>query len=288
MSIRIYRDEVPEDITTENYIFTKTKSYDKWLEIKDQFDLTKLEFKLENYDREALTKDTLSALEEMGFRGWRAKFASSPVYGGLSFVYNKEHQDGMDPESSTLGTPKNNGAEFFYAQTETHTKLKDSYFDTYGFVDKTKLYNYGYIKTFLEEKSVRSLTRSRLAVLKNHKPNRFQSEMNWHRDEIICVNLRINIPITTAPEFAFQMENELPYHLDVGNAYTWDTNIPHRAVLLEKSSMDRVHYVLGYSPWFDYDEENRCWVQNEFWGKHPFQMVLDGEVFKDLTLIRKQ
>jgi hypothetical protein len=210
------------------------------------------------------------------------------VYGGLSFVYNKYHQDGMDPESSTLGTPKNNSNEFFYSSTETHEKLKDSYFDTYGFVDKTQLYNYGYIKDFLDSKSVRTLTRSRLAVLKNHTPNKFQSELNWHRDEMICINLRINIPITTTPEFAFQMEKDSPYHLDLGNAYTWDTNIPHRALLLEKSNKDRVHFVLGYSPWFDYDEENRCWVQNEFWGKHPFQMIKDGEIFKDLMLLDEE
>jgi len=285
MVVKIYRDEVPDDITTENYIFNKTKSYDKWLEIKDQVPLRKIEFKLENYNKEALTRDTLAALDEYKFRGWKTKFANSPVYGGLSFVYNKYHQDDMDPEGSTLGTPKNTGSEFFYAQTGTHAKLKDSYFDTYGFVDKTRLYNYGYIKEFLDTKSIRSLTRSRLAVLKNHTPNKFQSDLNWHRDEIICVNLRINIPIVTAPEFAFQMEKEQPYHLNIDHAYTWDTNVPHRAVLLNKSSIDRVHYVLGYSPWFDYDEDNRCWIQNDYWGKHPFQMVLDGEIFKDLTVV---
>lgn len=285
MVIKIYRDEVPDNVLTENYIFTKTKSYDKWLEIKDSMPYRKFIFKLQNYNHELLAKDTLAALDQYKFRGWQTKFAESKIYGGLSFVYNKHHQDGMDPEGSTLGTPKNTNTEFFYKSMDHHEKLKDSYFDTYGFVDKTSLYNYGYIKTFLEEKSLRSLTRSRLAVMKNHLPNKFTSDLTWHRDEIVCVNLRLNIPITTAPEYMFQMEGGEPYHLDVGNIYSWDTNIPHRPVLFNESNSDRANFVLGYSPWFDYDEENRCWVQNDYWGKHPFQMLLDGEIFKDISLL---
>ena len=45
MVVKIYRDEVPDDITTENYIFNKTNSYDKWLKIKDQIPLKKIQFK---------------------------------------------------------------------------------------------------------------------------------------------------------------------------------------------------------------------------------------------------
>jgi hypothetical protein len=285
MPFKIYRDEVPDEVTTERYIFDKTGSYEKWKKIKDKIKCNKFAFKLENYDHELLKKDTLEALDKYQFRGWQTNFMKSRIYGGLSFLYNKEHQDGIDPEGSTLGTPKNGTQEFFYAQTENHEKLKDSYFDTYGFVDKTGLYNYGYIKKFLEEKSLRSLTRSRLAVMKAHTPNKFQSDLNWHRDEHICVNLRLNIPITTTPEYMFQMENEEPYHLDIGNAYSWDTNVPHRVLLLKPEVEDRANFVLGYSPWFDYDEDNRCWIQNDFWGKHPFQMLLDGEIFKDLSLI---
>ena len=67
MSIKIYRDEVPDNITTENYIFTKTKSYDKWLKIKDSMPYRKFTFKLQNYNQELLAKDTLDALDKYKF-----------------------------------------------------------------------------------------------------------------------------------------------------------------------------------------------------------------------------
>ena len=36
----------------------------------------------------------------------------------------------------------------------------------------------------------------------------------------------------------------------------------------------RITVIYGTSPWFDYDEQNRCWTSNEFYGKlHPFEML---------------
>ncbi len=281
--VKIYCDEIPDDIQTEKYIFRKTKSWFKWEEIKNQFSYKKMVFKIEDYDHEKLKNDTIEVLDKLGFRGWKTKEEESKIYGGLSFVYNPNQVDGNDPESSTLGAPKNSKDQFFWNTTSNYTRLKNSYFDSYGFNKKTQLFNYGYIKEFLESRLQRTMIRSRLGVLKNHELDEAVDGLNWHRDEVICQNLRINIPILTTPDYMFQMENEEMYHLEIGKAYTWDTNIPHRVVLLNQTPTDRIHFVLGCSPWFDYDEYNRCWVQNEFWGKHPFQMLLDGDIFKGLT-----
>jgi hypothetical protein len=116
-------------------------------------------------------------------------------------------------------------------------------------------------------------------------PNPTFNEYAWHRDEQLCVNLRINIPITTEPRYMFQMKDEEPYHLETGKAYTWDTTIPHRVYHTINTAVDRIHFVLGFSPWFDYDAENRCWIKNDFWGKHPIQMVIDGDIFSGLKAI---
>jgi len=288
MTNKIYCDEIPDDISTEKYIYRKTNTWGKWLEIKNQLNYKKLELKIDNYDHELLKRDTLSALDIFKFRGWNSDTGQSTVYGGLSLVSNPYLQDDVDPESSTLGATKNSRSEYFYNHTSNYKKLKNSYFDTYGFTEKTAIYNYGYIKEFLDSKFQRTIIRSRLAVMKPHKPTLQLSELQWHRDEYICQNLRINIPISTSPEYGFEMLNEKVYHLEEGKAYTWDTNIPHRVLLTDNTTADRIHFVIGISPWFDYDKDNRCWIQNEYWGKHPFQMLMDGEILSDVKILKAE
>ena len=284
----IHRDEIPEDIQTEKYIFRKTGSYQKWEEIKNQVKWRKVEMKLHDTDFVRLRKDTLEVLDQLKFRGWNSVKGPSEIYGGLSFVCNPRHKDGIDPDESTLGAPKNARDQFFWNQTSNYNQLKDTYFDSYGFTKRTTLANYGYIKEFLDSKVKRTMIRSRLGVLKNHVPDSSLAELNWHRDEIICQNIRINIPITTSPEYMFEMEGNDVYHLELGKVYTWDTNIAHRVLLTNPAPIDRVHFVLGFSPWFDYDENNQCWVSNEFWGKHPFQMLIDGDVFSGLEILKAE
>jgi hypothetical protein len=284
---KIYIDEIPNSQAVDTYIMSKTGSRDKWYMIKDSFNKTKLEFKINNYDHDLLKKDSFFCLENFGFHGWIHNTDSrKPIkYGGLSFVYNPNHIDNNDPMSSTLGTNRNKINQFYDYNTKNTPELKNSYLDTYSFIQPTELRNYGYIKTFLDSKTKRTLIRSRLGVIKAGFPSTKFNEYSWHRDEQIYINLRINIPITTEENYKFQMKDEEPYHLKIGHAYSWDTSIPHRVYHNTITNLDRIHFVLGYSPWFDYDHENRCWIKNDFWGKHPFQMLVDGDIFSDLELI---
>jgi hypothetical protein len=48
-----------------------------------------------------------------------------------------------------------------------------------------------------------------------------------------------------------------------------------------------VHLVLGISPWFDYIEEEDCWISNEFYGEmHPHDMLTAGHVHEKIKGIK--
>jgi hypothetical protein len=43
--------------------------------------------------------------------------------------------------------------------------------------------------------------------------------------------------------------------------------------------------MLGFSCWWDFDEESGTWSQNEFFNKkHPLDMLVDGDVIPGLRL----
>jgi hypothetical protein len=49
----------------------------------------------------------------------------------------------------------------------------------------------------------------------------------------------------------------------------------------------RINYILAVNPWFDFNYEEQCWEQNEFYGeKHPVDMVIDGDVIEGLDLVK--
>ena len=76
------------------------------------------------------------------------------------------------------------------------------------------------------------------------------------------------------------MEDEEPYFLQPGLAYTWDTNLPHRVWCREKTTVQRYNLVIGVSPWFDYDEGAQEWRPNEYFRKvSPLDMMEQGLIF---------
>lgn len=238
-----------------------------------------IRLRLRDFNAETLNDSITEILSLYGEHGWKSSEGESAGYTGFSLVYNPNHQDGLDQHSSTLGTPKNSNKEFFWNATKNHTLLKDSYFDTYGFTTLTQASQYGAFGEFLK-RCKSTVVRSRLSIING------QGACGWHRDEPIFENLRINIPITTAPQYLFQIENQAPLHLNVGCGYSWDTNIPHR--VFSNSTLNsgrRIHIVLGFSPWWDYNPEDHSWVQNEYYGKkHPFDMLIDGDIFNGLDI----
>jgi hypothetical protein len=225
-----------------------------------------------------------------GCHPWQT--AEGPVlrYSGFSLNSNPHHQDNIDPNASSLGTPKNKANEFFYGSFNNHKNLRNSYFDSYAFTTRTPASSMGYLNEILNT-CERTIIRSRMMILDGSFFDEAliqqfaaapvgDSRFSWHQDEPVNVNLRVNIPITGNDNFVFEMAGEAPYFLEPGLAYSWDTNVPHRVWCRKPTTLKRYNLVVGVSPWFDYKPETDEWLPNQYCGKiHPLEMVRQGLVF---------
>lgn len=281
---KIYVADVPNSNTTMMWL----EQNSDWLEAQKLIKPKKplpdlLTFTIDNFNSVELIQDINEALSIYGDHGWKTSEGELKRYTGFSLVYNPNHIENPDPHSSTLGTPKNSNEQFYFFSPETHNVLKNSYFDTYAFLKPTPASEHKSLGKFMQ-RCKRTRVRSRLSTIHAKYPFlQSESRRGWHRDESIFANIRINIPITTTPNYFFQMENYNPVHIPVGHAYCWDTHKPHRVCNYVQEDTTRTHLVLGFSPWWDYIPEEQAWVQNEFYGvKHPFDMVIDGDVFEGL------
>jgi hypothetical protein len=231
------------------------------------------------------------AISRYGLHGWLTREGrnDSEPYVSMSLTYNPDLEDAgiHDVHQSTLGSSVNPMAEFYYGSTQRFRKLKNTYFDTYGFRLRTPAARLGALGRFLSECRL-SLVRSRLSVLRRDAGARSDSGAGWHRDEPVFENLRLNIPLRSHRSYKLQIERarEQPdprsetmseHYLAPGKAYTFDTHRPHRVYAAAPCEVDRVHLVLGFSPWFRYDAEADAWEPNEFYGRvHPFDIVRSG------------
>jgi hypothetical protein len=284
MKYKFYVKEIPEPYPIWEYIREKTNIngfYKSMVSSADASDLLTLKHSL---DLNLLFESTNEMQEKFGFKGWQSQTGESKSYGGLSLVYNPDYKELVDINQQTLGTKTNQRDEFFYAQTGRFDSIKNTYFDSYAFrkpapcVTETKFYKF--IKDFK-----RHPLRSRLATINSkYVPEKYRESYGWHKDEYVFENLRINIPIKTNETFLFQILNKPSTHLSVGNVYSWDTNIAHRVFPTTEDDASRTHLVLGFSPWFDYNEEEDSFTSNEFYGElHPIDMLLSGHVHEKIT-----
>ena len=293
MSVSFAVSEVPSDQTIFSHIRKHSKYEKACNAVRCRLANTeKIELALADVDLASLRQSILDIIDERGFVGWQHKDGQSRTYGGFSLTYNPDHQDGMDPHVSSIGTPKNLRTEFFWNATERHERLKHSYFDTYGFRRRTPASQHGYLGEFLNG-FTRPLVRSRVGIIPGENVDAsnplYQKNEGWHRDEPVFENLRINIPLQTDEQYVFQMQGDSPYHLEVGKAYSWDTNRPHRVFARGPTRTMRIHLVLGFSPWFDYCETSDSWSPNEFFGKlHPFDMLTEGCFSRHLKLVPRR
>jgi hypothetical protein len=292
MGPRFFVEEIPQSETIFSFIRKNIAYEHACRSVHSKLGgARKIELEIVDVDIERLKDAVLAIVHDYGFAGWRHKDGESRTYGGFSLTYNPNHQDGLDPHVSSIGTPKNPRSEFFWNATARHESLKHSYFDTYGFRTRTPASQQGYLGEFIDS-FTRPLVRSRVGIIpgENVDPDdkTYREKEGWHRDEPVFENLRINIPLQTDENYVFQMEDEEPYHLEVGKAYTWDTNRPHRVFARGRTTTMRIHLVLGFSPWFDYDLEKDAWSANTYFGKiHPFDMAAEGLLSRHLRLPRR-
>jgi hypothetical protein len=231
------------------------------------------------------------AIAHHGVHGWLSSAGrrDDDPYLSLSLTCNPDLSDPgvTDVHQSTLGTSMNPDSDFFYGSVQRFRKLKNTYFDTYGFRVPTPAARIGALGTFLSGCGL-SLVRSRLSVLRGASPVAGAFDFGWHRDEPVFENLRINIPLRSDRSYRLQLERRLDrpdpasptlseHYLAPGKAYTFDTHCPHRVYPKRPSTLDRIHLVLGFSPWFRYDPAADSWEPNEFFGRvHPFDIVRSG------------
>lgn len=272
--MKFYVKDCPHDQTLFQWISEQTDMSAAINDVTCQVDGTQVLSVPHKLDIRKLAKDTLDCLDAYGFKGWRTQRGDANSYGGLSMVYNPDGDS--DPNQSTLGTRENAPEEFFYGSTQRFDSIRNTYFDSYAFRKLAPCIEQSNLKNFIEGFKL-SPTRSRIAVLDASYRDKVGEEFLWHKDETVFENLRLNIPIETDQSFLFQLEDQEPFHLAVGKIYTWDTHRAHRVYASETKSVKRVHLVLGFSPWIDYDPIDDSFSTNEHFGRtHPFDLFFKG------------
>ena len=278
--------DVPPEYTISGWLYRQTD----WAEVGNKCQPRRdygegLQLAIEGFDQDALLSSVHQALAMWGDHAWTTSSGIDASYTGFSLTYDPRHQEGLDPHKSSLGTSKVPAHMFEYGAKVNHAQLKHSYYDAYGFTQPTPASQHGALGQFLNRcKSTR--VRSRLSCIHGDQYKYRDKFSGWHRDEPVYENLRLNIPIQTSQHFLFQLRDQPGYHLEPGYAYTWDTHKEHRAYNTCRNTDVRIHLILGFSTWWDYDSTSDSWQQNQFYGtKHPFDMLVDGDVFEGLTLV---
>jgi hypothetical protein len=165
MTKKFHIADVPLSRTVTSWLKEKTDWEALMQTVKPRQDYPPvLAFNMTDFNPTVLANSILDATGIYGDHGWKSAEGESPGYTGFSLVYNPYQQDGLDPHSSTLGTPKNTINEFFWNKTEKHEILKNSYFDGYGFNIPTPASQHTALGDFLS-KEKRTRIRSRLSII---------------------------------------------------------------------------------------------------------------------------
>jgi len=279
---KIYFRDIPDKFATWTFI-EKALDVKKFYDMKSEVncdDIISLEHRL---DINKLVEATAKVISKYPPEGWKHKSGNSPGYAGVSLTMNPFFKDDTDPNYQSLGDKNNPHARYSFHDMDFHKNLKNTFFDCTGFRKLTPCAEESDLKPFLT-KFKRPLIRSRIAAVIANWPEDRKETGGWHQDEIIFENVRINIPIVTDESFIFEIKGQPQHHLPVGNAYTFESHLlTHRVFPTVSNNKQRIHLVLGMSPWFDYDPEEDSLTTNEFYGEmHPLDMIVNGYVHPDI------
>jgi hypothetical protein len=265
-----------------------------------------LKFNIDNFDNNLILQSVRDAMIKFGnwnYRIGETKSGDIKVdngYGGIGLTYNPNHVDGVEIDihqqvqgnhkPGAQGLDGKNPFTMLSVDEKRQHSRKNTHYDTYGMCYRTPASRSGALGTFLDSFK-RTMVRSAVRVIYADQIGQVGDEqlagVRWHRDEPFFENLRVNIPLLTSPLFVLEQEGQEPVNLEAGYAYTWDTNTLHRAYATARPQVpqQRIHLMLGFSCWWDFDEESSTWSQNEFFNKkHPLDMLVDGDVIPGLRL----
>lgn len=298
MPLTINRNNLSEDVTIAHSLNKLAAFRLHPISAKNTASLLKLT--IQDLDLPLLICDTIAAMEKFGSWNYRLGMKDESVvydsgYGGIGLTYNPDHKEleNSNIHEQVQGNPRPalGVKNPFSSLTGDKTKqfaVRNSHYDTYGLSYRTPASKYGYLGDFLD-RCQRTMVRSAVRIIyaENEGPvgqDRYAG-VTWHTDEPMFENLRVNIPLVTDPIFVLEQQYQNPVHLEAGYAYSWDTNMLHRAYATKKESKHRIHLMLGFSCWWDFDESTGTWTQNEFFGKmHPKDMLASGLVINGISL----
>lgn len=287
--------EVPGHLAVHQYILQQTDLSDQIQKFSGKTPAI-AQVKL-NCDFGKLKSSVLNGLALYGqyqFRYGKEMTSREGIYLSTSLTHNPHAYDKTsdDPHQATLGSSVltfNSAAKY---EGVSEIKFRNSYHDTFAFNEKTPLASFEELGSFFETFK-RTLIRSRISTIVANKEETMKFGFNWHNDELVFINMRINIPVQTSPNYVVQILKEEEgeslqfdeFFMETGHAYVYDTHKFHRAVCKKIENFDRIHMICGVSPWFDFDESTQSWKSNEYYGKiHPFDMLREGlisPVFKN-------
>lgn len=296
--LTINRDKIVGDFPISGALDKKAPFRNSTMESVSKQPL--LKFAMPNVDILQLKESTNEAMQLYGTWNYRIGMDQDLLrvdhgYGGIGLTYNPTHNELLTSNihQQVQGNPTRAQGKLnpYSVLTTDEAKLyskRNSHYDTYGLSYRTPASRHGYLGKFLDS-CKRTMVRSAVRVIYADQDGQVGEEkmagVRWHRDESMFENLRVNIPILTDPIFVLEQEGYPPEHLEAGYAYSWDTNILHCAYATERAPKHRIHLMLGFSCWWDFDEASGNWTQNEFFGrKHPKDMLIDGDVIPGLQL----
>jgi hypothetical protein len=280
--------DVPPNKSTTGYL-TALGEFSPEVNSKSLEGFTFTEFSLEelglpNYKE--MLEGVIKVKNEIGLAHWRTGEHISPSYFGFSLTHNPDYIDkDVSIYHQTWGSNLLSQSFAYKNGKGKHDNIKNTYYDTYGFrktlpiIDK----HLG----FLLNRFSCPLLRSRVAFYNMY--SRHPVKTGWHIDEVPNQLLRINIPLQTSEEYILEIEGSDEYgnsislrnkHLEVGKAYLWNTRIPHGVAINKfcENPEDRIHFVLGFSPWFDYNNDTDSFVRSKNYGI-PLTTIIKERLF---------
>ena len=266
--------------------FNKNNIFSKKLEqesLKDfsfnEFTLTELGLPSAN----ELLASTLAIKDKVGLQGWINNGIESPTYKGFSLTYNPDfHDKTASIYHQTWGSKllkqsfgRINGIGDF-------SSIRNTYYDTYAFRKISSIVE-EHLGNLFSHFSC-PLLRSRAAFF---TPTIVPKLLDgWHVDEPPTHMFRINIPLQTSAEHVLQINGKDEYnnelimtkHLKVGKVYIWNTRIPHRVTVTKPCATERIHLVLGFGTWVNYDPVNDTFSKSKLHGI-PLKTIVDQQLF---------
>lgn len=226
---------------------------------------------------------TLAIKDKVGLQGWVTNGIESPTYKGFSLTYNPDFYDKTaSVYHQTWGSKflkQNFGRQHGVADVSL---IRNTYYDTYAFRKTSDI-----VETHLGHLFSHfycPLLRSRAAFSTLMEVPNLHS--GWHVDEPPTHMFRVNIPLQTSKEHVLEINGSDEYgnslvmskHLKVGKVYIWNTRIPHRVTVTKPCATERIHLVLGFGTWVNYDPVNDTFSKSKLHGI-PLKTIVDQQLF---------